>query len=90
MKDVTHLHVWQLFLLAGCLKGLIECPRLYPNGTHPENNIHSKFKFDHYHHLYYCLKWLNDVNFHRTQEADIGYGKSSIHKVIVHFTAGHC
>jgi hypothetical protein len=26
-------------------------------------NIHSKVKFDHYHHLYYCLKWLNDGNF---------------------------
>jgi hypothetical protein len=25
---------------------------------------------DHYHHLYYSLKWLNDGNIYRTQEAD--------------------
>jgi hypothetical protein len=61
MKDVTHLHGWQFFLIANCLKDLIECPRLCPNGTHPENNIHSNCKLDHYHCLYYCLKWLNDA-----------------------------
>jgi hypothetical protein len=63
MKDVTHLHGWQFFLLANCLKDLIECPRLRPNGTRPKINIHSERKLDHYHHLYYCLKWLNDGTF---------------------------
>jgi hypothetical protein len=43
-----------------------------------------KSVMDHYHHLYYCLKWLNDGNFYKTQEADIGYGKSSIQEDIVH------
>jgi hypothetical protein len=75
MKDVTHIHGWQFFLLADHLKDLIKCPRLHPNGTHPANNIPSKCKLDHFHHLYYCLKWLNDSNFNRTREADIGYGK---------------
>jgi hypothetical protein len=54
------------------------------HGTRPANNIHSKCKLDHFHHLYYCLKWLNDGNFYRTREADIGYGKSSIHEDTVH------
>jgi hypothetical protein len=31
-----------------------------------------------------CLKWLNDGNFYRTQEADIGYGKSRIYEDTVH------
>jgi hypothetical protein len=66
MKDVTHLHGWQFFLLANCLKDLIECPRLHPNGTCPANNIQSKCKLDHFHCLYYCLKWLNDGNFYGT------------------------
>jgi hypothetical protein len=30
------------------------------------------------------LKWLNDGNFYKTQEADIGYGKSSIHEDTIH------
>jgi len=84
MKDVTHLHGWQFFLLADHLKDLIKRPRLHPNGTRPANNIHSKCKLDHFHRLYYCLKWLNDGNFYRTREADIGYGKSSIHEDTVH------
>jgi hypothetical protein len=66
MKDVTYLHGWQFFLLTDCLKDLIECPRLHPNGTYPVNSIHSKCKLDHFHSLYYCLKWLNDGNFYRT------------------------
>jgi len=80
MKDLTHLHGWHFFLLADRLKDLIECPRLRPDGTPPANKIHSKCKLDHFHHLYYCLKWLNEGNSYRTQEADIGYGKSSIHE----------
>jgi hypothetical protein len=84
MKDVTHFHGWQFFLLADRLKDLIEHPRLRPDGTHPANNIHSKCKLDHFNHLYYCLKWLNDGNFNRTREADIGYGKSSLHEDTVH------
>jgi hypothetical protein len=78
MKDVTHLHGWQFFLLANCLKDLIKRPRLHPNGTHSEIYNHKKCYLDHYHRLYYCLKWLNDGNFYWTQEADIGYHKSSI------------
>jgi hypothetical protein len=84
MKDVTHLHGWQFFLLADCLKDFIECSRVCPNGSHPVNNIHRKCKLDHFHCLYYCLKWLNGGNFSRIQEADIGYGKSSIHEDTVH------
>jgi hypothetical protein len=84
MKDVTHLHGWQFFLLADHLKDLIQRSRLRPDGTCPANNIHSKCKLDHFHRLYYCLKWLNDGNFYRTREADIGYGKSSIHEDTVH------
>ena len=66
MKDVTHLHGWQFFLLADCLKDLIKRPRLHPNGTHPANNNCKRCYLDRYHHLYYCLKWLNDGNFYRT------------------------
>jgi len=40
MKDVTHLHGWQFFLLADRLKDLIEHPRLHPNGTCPEMYNH--------------------------------------------------
>jgi hypothetical protein len=65
-KDVTHLNGWQFFLFADPLKDLIKHPRIYLNGTHPANNFHSKFKLDHYHCLYYCLKCLNDGNFYRT------------------------
>jgi len=32
---------------------------------------------DHFHHLY-CLQWLNDSNFYRTQEAETGLGKSTL------------
>ncbi len=84
MKDVTHLHGWKCFLLGDCLKDLIERPRLHPDGTRPVNNIHKKCKLDHYNCLYYCLKWLNDGNFFRTREAEIIYGKSSIHEDTVH------
>jgi hypothetical protein len=84
MKDVTHLHGWQFFLIGDHLKDLIEPPRLRPDGTHPMNNILKKCKLDHYHHIYYCLKWWNDGNFFRTREAEIGYGKSGIHEDTVH------
>ena len=30
------------------------------------------------------FEWLNDGNFYRTREADIGYGKSSIQEDTVH------
>jgi len=84
MKDVTHLHGWQFFLLADCLKDLIERPRLHPNGTCPEMYNHKKCYLDHYHCFYYCLKWLNDGNSYRTREAHIGYGKSSIQEDTIH------
>jgi hypothetical protein len=84
MKDVTQIHGWQFFLLADHLKDLIECPRLHPNGTCPEMYNNMNCYLDHYHRLYYCLKWLNDGNFYRTREADIGYGKSSIQEDTIH------
>jgi hypothetical protein len=55
MKDVTHLHGWQFFLLADHLKDLIQRQRLHLNGTHPEIYNNKKCYLDHYHHLYYCL-----------------------------------
>ena len=40
MKDVTHLHGWQFFLLGDRLKDLIERPRLRPDGTRPLWSLH--------------------------------------------------
>jgi hypothetical protein len=84
MKNVTHLHGWQCFDFAAHLQPLIDRPRLQKDGTQPLVNLHKKTKADHYHDLYYCLKWLNDSNFFRTREAEIDLGKSTIHEDTVH------
>jgi hypothetical protein len=52
MKNATHLHGWQFFLLTDHLKDLIEWLRLHPDGTRPAINLHKKCKMDHYHCLY--------------------------------------
>ena len=33
---------------------------------------------------YFCLRWLNDGNFHRSREAEAGWGKSSLQEDLVH------
>jgi hypothetical protein len=76
MHKVTHLHEWQFFLLADRLKDLILRPRLRDDGTRP--------KHDHFHRLFFCLRWLNDGNFHRSREAEAGWGKSSLQEDLVH------
>jgi hypothetical protein len=82
--NVTHLHSWHFFLLAEHLKDFILRPRGRRDGTYPENRSNKRYKFDHYHRLYFCLKWLNDGNFHRTQETETGWGKSSLQEDTVH------
>jgi hypothetical protein len=84
MKSVTHLHGWQFFDLAAHLQPLIGGPWLWLDGTRLLVNLCKKVKTDHCHHLYYCLKWLNESNFFRSCEAEIGLGKSTIHENIVH------
>jgi hypothetical protein len=84
MKSVTHLHGWQFFDLAARLQPLIDRPKLRKDGTRPVVNLRKKTKADHYHRLYYCLKWLNDGNFFRTREAETGLDKSTIHEDTVH------
>jgi len=84
MKSVTHLHGWQFFDLAARLQPLNDRPKLQKDGMHPLVNLRKKTKADHYHRLYYCLKWLNNGNFFRTREAETGLGKSTIHEDTVH------
>ena len=84
MLNVTHLHSWQFFQLAHCLKDYILRPRARRDGTIPNNRSHKRHKFDHYHRLYFCLKWLNDGNFYRTRETETGWGKSSLQEDTVH------
>ncbi len=72
-----------IFLLSEKLKDLILHPRLRSDGTRPE--VHRKPpKFDHHHHLFFVLQWLNDGLFYKTREADTGYAKSSVHEDLVH------
>jgi hypothetical protein len=33
---------------------------------------------------FFCLRWLNDGNFHRSREAEAGWGKSSLQEDLVH------
>jgi hypothetical protein len=84
IKDVTHLHSWQFFLLADRLKDLILRPRLREDGTRPERRSTKLVKHDHFHRLYFCLKWLNDGNFYKTRETETGWGKSSLQEDTVH------
>lgn len=80
---ILHLHAWQFFLLADRLKSLIERPRLRANGTRPTKIGHA-CKHDHYHRLYFCLEWLNTGKYFRSQEADTGWGKSSLQEDNIH------
>ena len=83
MHKVTHLHEWQFFLLADRLKDLILRPRLRDDGTRPLRTF-KKPKHDHFHRLFFCLRWLNDGNFHRSREAEADWGKSSLQEDLVH------
>lgn len=74
MRKMTHLHPWQFFVLADHLKDLIERPRT----NHESVKVGPTPKHDHYHRLFFALKWLNDGNFHRTREADFGWSKTSL------------
>jgi len=83
MKKLTHLHEWQFFALAEILKDLILRPRQRSDGNRPV--IHRRPpKFDHYHRLYFCLRWLNDGLFYRSREAETGWSKSSVQEDLVH------
>jgi hypothetical protein len=83
IKSVTHLHEWQFFELAETLKDLNLRPRLRSDGTRPELR-HKAPKFDHYHRLFFVLRWLNDGLFYRSREVDTGYAKSSVQEDLVH------
>ena len=78
MKKLTHLHAWQFFMLGDRLKELIERPR--NNGQKVGPNP----KHDYRHRLFFCLKWLNDGNFHRTREVETGWSKTSLQRDTVH------
>ena len=71
------------FLLADRLKDLILRPRLRDDGTRPLLTF-KKPKHDHFNRLYFCLRWLNDGNFHRSREAEADWGKSSLQEDLVH------
>jgi hypothetical protein len=43
-------------MLADHLEQLILCSRLRADGTRPGGHPKKKYKVDHYHHLYFCLK----------------------------------
>jgi hypothetical protein len=83
IKSVTHLHEWQFFELAEKLKDLILRPRLRSDGTRPELRRKAP-KFDHFHRLFFVLRWLNDGLFYRSREVDTGYAKSSVQEDLVH------
>ena len=74
MYNLTHLHPWQFFTLAA---------RLEHPMTRPERAGRT-LKHDHFHRLFFCLKWLNDGNFYRTRETETGWGKSSLHEDTSH------
>jgi hypothetical protein len=84
MKNTTHLHPWQFFILADQCKDFILCPRLRRDGTRPDRLGTKKAYHDHYHRLFFALKWLNDGVFFRTRETEVGWGKSSIHDDCAH------
>jgi hypothetical protein len=53
------------------------------DGTRPVRQGHS-IRHDHYHRLFFCLKWLNDGVFYRTRETEVGWGKSSLQEDCEH------
>jgi len=80
MKKITHLNSRQFFLLADRLKDCIERPRV----NHASVKVGPTPKHDHYHRLFFALKWLNDGNFHRTREAEFGWSKTSLQRDLEH------
>jgi hypothetical protein len=82
-QKITHLHAWQLLLLAAKLKHLIERPRLRSSGGRPGRNG-PNMKPNYLYRLFYCLEWLNDGAFHRTQGFWAGWSKSSMHEDVLH------
>jgi len=60
MRKMTHLHPWQFFVLADCLKDLIKRPR----ANHESVKVGPTPKHDQYHRLFFALKWLNDGTCH--------------------------
>jgi hypothetical protein len=78
MHKLTHLHSWQVFMLAERLQPFIEQPR---DG---KVKVGPCCKHDHFHRLFFCLKWLNDGNVFHTREVETGWGKSSIHRDTCH------
>jgi len=83
MKKLTHLHEWQFFALAEKLEPLIIRARQRDDGSRPELRRRPP-KFDHFHRLYFCLRWLNDGLFYRSREAETGWCKSSVQEDLVH------
>jgi hypothetical protein len=74
IKKITHLHSWQFFYLADCLKDLI----LRPRDNNQSVKVGPAVKHNHHHQLFFALKWLNDGNFHRTREAEFRWSKTSL------------
>jgi hypothetical protein len=74
MHKLIHLHSWQFFMLAERLQPFIKRSR---DG---KLKVGPHCKHDHFHRLFFCLKWLNDGNFFRTREEDIRCGMLSIHR----------
>jgi len=83
MHHSTHLHPSQFFLLAERLKDLILWPRMREDGRRPIRRGHS-IHHNHFHRLFFCLKWLNDGVFYRTRETEVGWGKSSLQEDCEH------
>jgi hypothetical protein len=80
IKKITHLHSWQFFYLADCLKDLI----LRPRDNNQSVKVGPAVKHDHHHQLFFALKWLNDGNFHRTREAEFRWSKMSLQHDLEH------
>jgi hypothetical protein len=83
MHNSTHLHPGQFFLLAEHLKDLILWPWLRADCS-GQNRLSHSVQHDHYHRLFFCLKWLNDGMFYRTRETEVGWGKSSLQEDCEH------
>jgi hypothetical protein len=83
IKNLTHLHEWKFFALAQKLEPLIICTKQREDGSWPE--VRQKpLKFDHFHRLYFCLRWLNDGLYCQSREAETGWYKPSVQEDLVH------
>jgi hypothetical protein len=65
------------------LEPLIIRARQRDDGSRPELRQRQP-KFDHFHRLYFCLRWLNDGLFYWSREAEMGWCKSSVQEDLVH------